>query len=233
MKFTLPQILRLKEIWSQKEEITIEGITGRGDKFVTTGRVSAKDSGKPSVYEESIYLEFGISKTDRSRKQTNYFAPFELNFDESYFGGRFMVFSIKTASGEVIFENTDKEVIEELAIENGQKLKRRHKYIGRVVEKPDAVTAKLKEMIGKPVYFDGYTGVVAYVDGYIDSGNALFGLALGPFVGNLHVKENSKLMTEDNAGVVEIIARNKPEETRKLIEERASKIENADEKEIE
>ena len=206
MQFTSDQVDKLKQIWKNKDLVTIKGVNSYGDEFETTGRITSTDENKAGVFDKTVYLEFGVTKKNKNRKQTAYFAPFQLNSPEEN-DLSLHVLSIDH-NGKTIFENADQDKIKEAADKNNQKSLKKLQKEGRDQLPECPVVDSLKQMVGKPVELDGYTGVLIGVKGVTYTGNPMVDIASGPLVGGINVKEDSVLSTESNTGNKDIIASN-------------------------
>ena len=98
-------------------------------------------------------------------------------------------------------------------------LKKLKKFVKKNVDKfleeksftnnEDAVTRALKQMIGKPIYLNGTSSVLASVEGNTNQGNTILHLCSGTMIGVSYVNNDSVLFTENNDGSIDVIASNK------------------------
>ena len=179
----------LKKCWEDGTLITIEGINDRGDKFVTTGRITTTDNGEPGIEDDAIYLEFGVTKERPAGKQTAYFAPYRLNIEtQGYFPCDFTIKRLFAGDEEIYWVENEDE-IDEIAEEN------RRTIPEPLLRDGDVVSKAMLKMIGKPIQIDGDCCVLLGVER-----NGCFQVRKGPLVGGLHVNDCSILYTEDNNG---------------------------------
>ena len=200
----------LNNVWKERKTIKINGANYYGEEFVTEGRISTDDNGKPGFYSEDgvIYLEFGALKENSERNQTSYFAPYNTEA-QGYEDFSLFIFSIEI-DGEVAFVNPHKEKL----LKRGKKAlnERMLKLEGRYILTECPVVEELRKMIGKPICLDNRYGVLASLKGVTYSGYPSLDLLMGPVVGRIHVGENSILSTETNDGEVVVLAKNNPVE---------------------
>lgn len=230
MKFTDKQLKRLEEAWKNGEELILAGVNGYGVEFTTIGRVTT-DDGKMCVCDvfadgdckipngAEVYLEFGQSKSDESRSQTNYFAPYrtDLKQDKYFIGFDLYVLGIKGADGETIYENANAQEIlgetKQAGKENQSKLVAQRRDL---TEKCiDPVTAEAMKRIGQQIilaYPDGSAdrGVLASVGGMTTDGSSVcIEIRRGSLCGGIHVTPKCALFVEKNDGTVEKVADNR------------------------
>ena len=202
MVFESEHIQILTKIWECNEYITIKGINCYGQQFETTGRIATTDDGKIGITAEDgeIFLQFGQSKQAPTRKQTQYFAPFELGNEDGMFSS-FCIFEI-SFNGEVFFENDKKDFILE-RVQAAQAI--RQKALareGRDVLPDWPVVEALNEMVGKPVVINGSRGVFVGLDGLTYAGTVSSVMRSGPLLGAVPVGRNASVKTESNDGKI-------------------------------
>ena len=197
--FNQQQLDILKACWEDKKVITIEGVNGWGQPFVTKGRITTTDKGEPGIYEDCLYIEFGRTKDAPGRKQTTYFAPFDLEAEkEKYFIKQLIIKRI-IVNGVEIYKPLNEYVIDGATFVNKVRLK--DDFVSEK-DVSDPVSKALFHMIGKPIHLDG--------DSYVLVGIDKHGLQVrkGPMLGGVHVRKNSYVYTEANDGKIITLASN-------------------------
>lgn len=225
MKFTNEQMDLLKKCWENQEVVTIEGVNGFGQRFITQGRITTTDLGKAGIFPDTIYVEFGKTKENPEKKQTIYFAPYRTETDGIGVLGLY-IYKIRKENQEVIFENTEYRKLVTNLFKKAIKEIKSLKKDGRMLEENDMdnVTEKLQSFIGKPIILDGLTGVVISANRYANSGKTVVNLAQGPGCCNDFVSADSVLKTENLDGEIVKIAENNFADTLVKINNRANKI---------
>lgn len=143
MNFTKAELMKLKENYDKEESIVVKGVNYKGDVFQTKGKISTNYYFNPSLYYDSIYLQF-----DDTSYTNTFSAQFSTNLStENYF----FILEIYDNKGNKIFENADKNKIFEKTRKNGIKTEFKNTTEGINVLHIDPVAEKLKNMIGKPV----------------------------------------------------------------------------------
>ena len=225
MEFLEKDMEILKDYWEKKEPVIIHGVNGFGQRFTTEGKITTTDNGKPGVYPEVIYVEFGATKDKPDSKQTRYFAPFctEIGPIIEY---SLHILKIENKKGEVIFENADSEYILEEIGKKAKEKKSKYANEGRWLDEEDldVVTEKLQDMVGKPVIINGNSGVLISANYACNNGETIAQISKGPGVTCEFVGACSKLETEDFDGKITKLAENDSKETMKKIDIRSQKI---------
>ena len=218
-KFSKEQIERLSQGWvgepGEGELLTIKGINAVGDEFTTIGRITTTDQGRAGIDEDKIWIEFGVSKSSPDRKQTKFFAPFELNIERSEYAHGLIVKSIENESGELIYVNDKFDEIEKIAVLNKKDNEKKHTQL---IEE-DSVTTALKNMIGKAIILGDirrdnlgeYTGVLESIDHINRRGEPVVECFSGPGMFNTFVTITSVLKEENNKGKIRVIEINDPD----------------------
>jgi len=221
---------RLKALCDGESKITIEGFNAFGDSFTTKGKVSKGDEGKPVVYEDVVYVDFGHRE---GRPYSSFVAPFKSEVDMSdTFGKSLVIKKITLENGEVLFENADADKYLQVAKANMEKYKKQAEAEGRWIEEHDGVSSELMSLLGKPIVLDGQEGVLAELPRKANNfGGAMITVRSTSLAGGLHVNPGSTLETVNlETGEREYVVSKKEYEPREVIaihERRSEKIKKA------
>jgi len=224
MKFSNEEIKRLEKAWKNKEELTIHGVNGYGQKFSTTGRIATTDSGKLAMDEvredsDCIYLEFGKTKT--FPEITEYLAPFFTGFIPTYYSPDLYIYEISDSNGKTIFNNYSADDIARRSAKAGEAFEKNMKKEGRYIDDDnmDEISKKLKNMIGKPIIIkspDGvYSGVFICINGANNKGLTEI-IIEDVFATRKSVPVWSALYTENNEGEKDLLAYNDGDTVKKI-----------------
>ena len=184
------------------EPLKIIGFNDLGQRFETVGRVTRTDNGKPAVFSNEIFFDFGAKR--EGKNYSEFLAPFKVDFFPDVFEGtQLIVEKICLASGEVIFENPDAKEYFATAQEIGKKKEEEHKAEGRDLGELDPITAKLDEVIGKPILINGEkAGVLASYSGFNNAGKTMIQVRDATLCGGLSIPMFGTLDTVDLEGKI-------------------------------
>ena len=183
-----------KKVWERDGYITIVGINSLGDEFETVGRIATDDNGDMSVYEDCIFLSFG------DKNNRDLIAPYDtVNLDgENVMTGLFIK-EIRDLKGDILFENPNFESIAKDAEKNAKKAKERDQQFGFDITEDDAVTEKLRGLIGRPIVLDEdgrrTYGVLSEVKGSAFDGRTVLCIRNSVLAGTAFVGDKTALFT--------------------------------------
>lgn len=206
--FSIEDTKKLTTIANSRQEISISGVNGIGQRFETKGFISTTDNGKPAIFNDHVAIEFG----DKKDKEPDFFAFFMLNYDGGVDNSALYLLCIKNMLGEIVFENKDRTRIMVRTSQHGDELMRKLKFDRLAFIKDDPVTKELRKLLGKPVIINDKKGVLASMCGNNFHGETSFEIVNGPVVEALSVRGKSVLQTVFNDGTVETLAENQPME---------------------
>lgn len=183
-----------KKVWEKDSYINIVGINSLGDEFDVLGKIATDDNGDMSVYEDCIFLAFG----DKSNRAL--IAPYDtVNLDgENVMTGLFIK-EIRDLKGDILFENPNFESIAKDAEKNAKKAKERDQQFGFDITEDDAVTEKLRGLIGRPIVLDEdgrrTYGVLSEVKGSSFDGRTVLCIRNSVLAGTAFVGDKTALFT--------------------------------------
>lgn len=229
MKFTEELQEILKTLCDGETKIIIDGFNALGDPFTTKGKISKGDNGNPVVYDDVVYIDFGIPE---DQPYSDWVAPFETEFDpRDRMSMAFIIGRITLETGEVLYENADAEKYFEAAKENMKAYKEKAEKEGRWIEEQDGVSKEMMSMLARPIVLDGNAGVLAELPRLSSNyGSAMLQIRKTSLVGGLHVRSGSTLEKVDlETGEVEYVVSNKEYglESTAIIRRRAQKVAEA------
>lgn len=219
-----------KKVWKNDGVITIVGINSRGDRFETTGRIASDYySDTMCVYDNFIYLHFG------KEVNASLIAPyFTIDSNREKITPKLFIKEIKDAEGNNIFTNPNFEQIQKDVKENAIREKENEEKDGFDIKEDDAVTAKLRKMIGQPVVLENNNGrtygVLTEIRGSAVDGSTNIIISSGVRVKTIFVNENTALFTVAKNGKLKCVANNAApsqiENTNRIMEDRRERIAN-------
>ena len=197
--------------WGNGKKITIEGISGYGDRFVTTGRIAANDNGNASIYEECVMLELG--KADRGKHYSDFVAPFMTKRpkDVRLIDPSFYILKIKDENGQEIYSNKKADKIVKETEKFGEETRKEYAKSNRTIEENDDVTKALKHMIGKAIIIKDereFKGVLNSVQELNYYGQPIVDILSSVLIGSSSYGPEAKLYTLDENGDKILIADN-------------------------
>ena len=156
MKLSQEQINMFNTLCENRTVFIITGFNDFGQEFETAARITHDDSNQPGIYDTCIFFEFGNQPSKVAPQRTDIFGAFLTDYtSENSVGNSLIIDKIMLENGQVLFENPDSEKYYKTAKLNSEKYNKQNEAEGRNLTKLDPVTAKLPEMIGKPIIVDG------------------------------------------------------------------------------
>lgn len=225
-----------KKVWEKDSYINIVGINSLGDEFDVLGKIATDDNGDMSVYEDCIFLAFG----DKSNKAL--IAPYDaVNINgENVMTGLFIK-EIRDLEGDVLFANPNFESIARDATKNAKQAKERDQQFGFDITEDDAVTEKLRGLIGRPIVLDEdgrrTYGVLSEVKGSAFDGRTVLCIRNSVLAGTAFVGDKTALFTIAFNGEEKFLADNalpsQALKTERIMSNRRKRIANKRELEAE
>ena len=196
-----------KKVWKSGGTITIAGINSLGNEFETTGRIATDFLDNISVYESFIYLNFG------KWWRRDWIAPYFTIIENSEkITPSLFIKEIKDTDGNVIFTNPNFKEIERDVKKNAAQEKENEEKARADIIEDDAVTEKLREMIGQPIVLeddDGRTlGVLTEIRGAAVDGSTSLFIRSGVRVEPAFVNESTTLFSVALNGNEKCVANN-------------------------
>ena len=210
-RLTEEQIERLKKGWVAKpgegELFTIKGINKNGRNFTTTGRITTL-KGKPVVYDDIVFFEFGKKKDESVKETTKFVARFFIDATEEE--TNFYVETIYAENGDIIYHNDEFQKVREM-IEN----RPTKKFFSPILL--DAKMLEEQNVIGKPVIIckgdnriEETCGVL--IDFFVDGSGLNIEIMEHTMHGSIKLHNNS-LLTEDCNGKMDFLFKYDKERT--------------------
>ncbi len=219
--FTTTQMKKLEEIFKKNMAVVIEGKNGKGEDFVTTGRIYGDSRGLPVITKDMFYVSFG--RHGEYDDKIKMYAPFHLNVERrTCLDDQLIVKSIKDENGKMVFKNKDFSNQRGVFEKNFKNIKSSNNEIVAY----DPVTSALKNMIAKPVMVNGQIGVFAGIVGATKLGYPEIIILTGSTSKIVMINENSILFTENINGEVKCLARNTNENCREIFIKNSIELEH-------
>ncbi|MDE7296093.1 MAG: hypothetical protein K2N84_02390 [Clostridia bacterium] len=151
--FTEAEVRLLVNTRINRQELTVDGISGLGFPFTTTCKLTVDDAGNPAIFADRIIADF-IYTYKHKHRQADMFASLRISIAKDCPPDAALYVNTISAGGTRIYTNTDfpslKATIMKMKEERAKELGPKGMLI-EPQDKKDSVTQKINDYVGQPV----------------------------------------------------------------------------------